>query len=318
MDFSIQFDEVNRLIRNKLFTSARLDINMDLFFILLRGIKDRKELALLFNEEILEKLIFVLEKIENNYRKAVIINSILFIMDTMKYDYKKNRNYMTNLFQSYLTIIEERGWKEIKDTLHLFFMLGIDKSTFIQEMCRRYDEKKCVKFLLKLGIDFREKERKEFSYLSFLYEQNKRMLTRFDVVFHFYLLTDPDYMENIDIAGEYLEFYGNKKEIFTNWKFSSQGWDNRYVRDGIISKEEEAIFIEIGDLYNECKDNKSKFDFEKKQKGENDHFEEISVSFISRLRTPKVQNLLERFFHKKTIFEIACCLPVDNFEINNK
>ena len=70
MDFSIQFDEVNRLIRNKLFTSARLDINMDLFFILLRVIKERKELALLFNEEILEKLIFVLEKIENNYRSG--------------------------------------------------------------------------------------------------------------------------------------------------------------------------------------------------------------------------------------------------------
>lgn len=310
MDFSIQFDEVNRLIRNKLFTSARLDINMDLFFILLRGIKERKELALLFNEEILEKLIFVLEKIENNYRKAVIINSILFIMDTMKYDYKKNRNYMTNLFQSYLTIIEERGWKEIKDTLHLFFMLGIDKSTFIQEMCRRYDEKKCVKFLLKLGIDFREKERKEFSYLSFLYEQNKRMLTRFDVVFHFYLLTDPDYMENIDIAGEYLEFYGNKKEIFTNWKFSSQGWDNRYVRDGIISKEEEAIFIEIGDIYNRCVDHFESFDLEVNQGERVDNLKVMLDRFTSQLRKKEVQDLVKRFFHGKTVFEIAFSLPI--------
>lgn len=66
-------------------------------------------------------------------------------------------------------------------------------------------------------------------------EKNRKLTIRFDFVFHFYLLTDPDYIENIDIAGGYLKFYGNEKEIFANWEFSSQGWNNKYVIDGIVS-----------------------------------------------------------------------------------
>lgn len=312
MDFTNQLNEINKTIIYKLLNHTNLDNHINLFLVLLFEGKEKNELRLLWDADILEKSILVLDYIENEYVKADIINTILHIMCDIKYDYSNKKNYIIILLKSYFNIIDGGYciFKDIQDTLQLFSMLGVKKGHLVHEMLIRYDEKECVELLLKTGINLSKKEAKKHSNIQDLLEKDQKLTIRFDLVFHFYLLTDPDYIENIDIAGGYLKFYGNEKEVFTNWKFSSQGWDNKYVIDGIISKEEEAIFIEIGDFYNRCVDHFESFDLKAKQGERFDNLKVMLDRFTSQLRKKEVQDLVKRFFHGKTVFEVAFSLPI--------
>lgn len=237
MDFTNQLNKINKTIIYKLLNHTNLDNHINLFLVLLFEGKEKSELRLLWNADILEKSILVLDYIENEYVKADIINTILHIMCDIKYDYSNKKNYIMTLLKSYFNIIDGGYciFKDIQDTLQLFSMLGVKKGHLVHEILIRYDEKECVELLLKTGINLSKKEAKKYPNIQALLEKNRKLTIRFDFVFHFYLLTDPDYIENIDIAGGYLKFYGNEKEIFANWEFSSQGWNNKYVIDGIVS-----------------------------------------------------------------------------------
>lgn len=316
MDSMQQLIEINKSIIQKFFNHCS---PKNLFILLLEGLKDEYSLNLLLDADILEQSIRVLDCIESDPEIAKMINSILNIMCDIEYDFIHNRNYIIILLKKYFELMD-RGYyviNNIKDTLYLFSVLGIEKSCLIYKVIKCYSEKRCVEIFSKLGFDLEGLNFQISKKLLLLMERGQKLSNRFGLIFHFYLMTEKDYIENIKIAGEYFKLYHSHMMACADWGFSSERRYEDYVKDGIISKEENNIFVEIGDLYYDCMDEEKISGSEELEEKDIDKdleelFEKIEVAsarFAIRIKAKDVQDLLKKFFYGKSLFEAAFHLP---------
>lgn len=328
-----QFEEINKSMLQNLLHHCNSKNSKNIFMFLLEELNENYYLSLLLDADILEKSVLALDCLESDEEIAKVVNSILGIMYNIEYDYRNNKNYIDILLKSYLEIMD-RGYfyiKNIKDTLFLFSELGIKKEYLVREIIKRYDEESCIAIFWEAGYHLDKLDVQIDPKYQFLLEKKRKLSTRFGLIFHFYLMTEKDYIENIEIAGNYFKIYHNHMTTCADWGFSSNLRAYSYVEDGIISKEEEAIFAEIGDLYYDCMEEREPSDLEEnelsiRELGEKEVDEELeelfdrlrvaSAQFAAQLKTKKVQDLLNQFFHGKSVFEVAFHLP-DKKETDN-
>ena len=322
MDNVCLLKEVNEEIIGQFFQNG-FKYSKSIFLLFLKGIKEEYNLSILLDDTILEKSIFLLDAIEKKEEKAEVINSILNIMYDVEYDYIGKKDYIDLLLKSYLEEMDKGYYnrKNIKETMFLFLELGIEKQNLIEEMIKRYDKEKCIKIFSMIGLEVDKQNSLRYSDIVYLLERRKKLSKRFRLIFHFYLMTEKDYVKNIEIAGIYFKLYHNHMLTCADWGISSRNRYICYIEEGIISEKEEAIFTKIGDFYYNCMEKKSNLgqkemlNLEKQEEsGEEleEVFEELKIvssKFSIQLKTKQVQDLLQQFFHGKSLFEVAFRLP---------
>ena len=299
--------EINQNITNSILSTVELSKNKDVFILLLDGIKDNCELCALLNQSIIEEILVVLKLFDKEYEKAHIINSLLNILCNLEYDYKKNKNEINNLLEIYLGAINRgySGWENIYDTLSLFNHLGVENKHIISELVKYCNEEFLLHISLKMKTDFIKDVGELYPELGILLEKKIQLNNRFDLLLHFYLMTNVQYYENIDIVGDYLKKYSNYVSICADWAFSSRNtFNHKYVLDNIITEEEEKVFIAIGDLFYNCLDESANDDAELFTS-----LKKASDKFYSKLKTKKTQEIINRLIQKRHFLEIVFCFP---------
>ena len=299
--------EINQNIANSILSSVDLSKNKDVFMLLLNGIKDNCELCGLLNQSIIKESLDALKLFDEEYEKAHIINCLLNIFCNLEYDYKKNKNEIDSLLEFYLGAINRgySGLENIYETLSLFNHLGVENKHIISELLQYCNEELLVHIFLKMGTDFIKDVGELYPELGILLERKLKLSKRFELLFHFYLMTNVQYYENIDIVRDYLKPYSNYVSICADWAFSSRNaFNHKYVLDNIITEEEEKVFIAIGDLFYSCLD-ESASDEEELFKS----LKNASEKFYSKLKTEETQEIINGLIQERHFFEAALSLP---------
>lgn len=282
-----------------------------LFFSLINSLKNNGYLHKYIDISWIKDILNKVEFIEDIYEKADIINFLLSVIYKNEFEIKDKD--MENLFHLYLNVLKS-GYSvedDIISTLSLFLNLGISLETIFTECMKVYHNDECIHLFSKLPFRFEVGEYDE--EFVFLIKQHKKMMTRFDLVLHFYLITSFDYAENILIAGDYLKKYYNYMIICADWEFDRNYSNNYFILENIITSEELNLLIELGSILDRCKESKQNINIEELF----EYTDAVSNQFKLLLKSDEIKSIKKRFFGEKSFFEVAFDLPSLQYEVKN-
>ena len=203
-------------------------------------------------------MIIKVEWIEDTYEKVDIINFLLSVIYKNEFDIKDKK--IKHLFYLYLKILQSGydAGNDIIDTLSYFLDLGISLETIITECRKIYHNDVLLHLFSKWSvIDKHSVGECNEKFVSFI-EQHRKMITRFDLVLHFNLITSYDYAKNILVVGDYLKKYYNYMTTCADWIFDGKYSDDYFVVENILTWKELQLFVELGTILDRCKELESK------------------------------------------------------------
>lgn len=255
----------------------------------------------------IRELLDLFELLSETNEKAACIESIVRIIADLDNGIYLSENEVYNFYKKYICLLEE-GYSnnsKMSETLSLFMDLNINGEEIRKDLIRILDEDRVVKILSNMNSEVLKKCKLDMYWSEKVYLY-KKLCKRFDVILHFYLLINPSYCTNIEIAGEYLKKYYEYSIICADWIFSSKTSNYQYVKEGIISKEEYLAFLKIGDILNECK---IEYKSESLSGELMPELNNISKRFQNKLNEVEIKELVNHFFAQKDFFEVAFTLP---------
>lgn len=279
------------------------DVYMYMFDVITHDPTKNERLGNMFLEIISEDL----KIISDPYEKAYYIQIMIRIMADLDSCNISNNYDIYDLYKQYCGILTE-GYmdrRSVPETLELFSDLNIELSTIIDDVVKIFEEDMAVKILLGFHIDETDDSLMKYKELFEKIKLYRKRSKRFDVILHFYLLMG-EYVNHIDIAGEYLKKYYNYSLICADWIFSSRTPHYNYVEEGILSEDEYEIFLEAGDVLEECKTvdtTDESFD------GLLHDLKIISEKFRDKIKSHLKNDMLKRFSKGKSFIQVACELP---------
>ncbi len=279
-----------------------------LFSSLINSLKNNLYLYKYINISWIEDILNKVEFIEDIYEKADIISFLLSVIYENEFEVKNME--IERLFYLYLKILQSGygAGNDVINTLSYFLDLGISLEIIVTECIKIYQNDVFIHLFSKLPqIDKYKAGKKNEKFVS-LIEQHRKMITRFDLVLHFHLITSYDYAKNILIAGEYLNKYYNYMIICADWTFSRKHSHEDLIAENILTKKELQLFVELGDILDRCK----KLESKQKSDTEEELFEDldkVSEQLKLLLESDEIKNIRERFFGEKSFFEVAFDLP---------
>lgn len=293
-----------RMLIDILSGESEKDIYMYMFDVITHNPTINEKLGNIFLERISEDL----GKISDLYEKAYFIEIMIRIMADLDCCNISNNYNISDLYKQYYGILAE-GYMDkerVPETLKLFSDLNIDLGSIIDDMVKILEEDMVIKILSCFHIDETGYSLKRHNELFGKIKIYKKRVKRFDIILHFYLLIEEGYVNNIDIAGEYLRKYSDYSLICADWIFSSRTPHYNYVKEGIISESEYEIFLEAGDVLEECKKiNKTDDSYN----GLLHDLKIISENFRDKIKSHLGNDMLKRFDKGKDFIQVACELP---------
>ena len=259
----------------------------------------------IYGEDFLEELMNDIIITETLKEKANYIEIAIRILDDLcLIDRDINKYNIYKLYNEYCIALKKIYINEnnVAETLMLFANLGIHDNDILDDMISIFDNTQLLKLLSKMSLKVNN-ICKKYDDLFFELGVYKKKIRRYDVILHFHLLTHPKYSENIDIAGEYLKKYYNYVIICADWIFSSKSPNYIYVEDGIITRNEQDIFIKVGDILEHCKlatDSNDEL---------MDNLLIISNKFKGYLNSSIIKDLVNKLYNGSDFLNLACTLP---------
>ncbi len=280
-----------------------------LFSSLINSLKNNLYLYKYINISWIEYMLNKVEFIEDIYEKADIISFLLSIIYENEFEIKNME--IERLFYLYLKILQS-GYStgnDVINTLSYFLDLGISLEIIVTECIKIYQNDVFIHLFSKLPQIDKYKVGKSNEKFIFLVERHRKMITRFDLVLHFNLITSYDYAKNILIAGDYLKKYYNYMTICTDWEFDENYSNDYFTLEGILTNKELQLFVELGGILDSCKE------LESKQKADTEeelfeYLDRVSEQLKLLLESDEIKNIRKRFFGEKSFFEVAFDLPL--------
>jgi len=240
--------------------------------------------------------------------KAKCIESAIRVIDDLADDNCFTNDQVRDLYELYVQLLKDgyNNVEKISETLTLFLDLNIETDEVIENLVAIMDEYKSIKVLSGITSDALWQCEKHKALLKKV-SLHKKKCSRFDLVLHFFLLTNPSYLSNIEIVGDYLKKYYNYSVVLADWIFFSETPNEKYVKAGIISKREQIIFIRAGDVVKQYREEMgSELSFDEVML----KLDETSRKFQNELLKNKMKMLYNEFFDGRDFLEAACSLPV--------
>lgn len=298
---------LNKIINNYAFTGEK-----DVFLWLLKSLKENYKLSVLVDDNFLNMSIIALDYIDNDYERLEAINAILNCMYDVQYNYNSNFDTILSLFNRSLECIGN-GCESGKDILEIFSSfsdMGIGYDTIFIECITRFGKEFCVNIFSQIKMNWGSTYLEDYSDLIDLIGENRKIRKRFDLMLRFYLMVNIFYINKSDIVNSYFAHPFNYTGLWADWTFSSAYQSSYY--DDVITEEEKRIFIEIGDIYEECAtDGLVIYDEDMGKEFENIwvYLRESGKKFQSLLETERICDLIKTFTKGRDFFEIALVLP---------
>lgn len=282
-----------------------------LYLDLLDDITHNTDINYVYGKNIVEECMKNLKTAFNLGESAFYIEIIVRIIDCLTEDGDVNEYNIIKLYEEYCKELKNGYMNERKvtETLSLFADLQIDSTQILDDMLKILDESLVIKLFSNMNLDLFPNSINRYEDLLHKIILYKKKVRRFDLILHFYLLTNPNYVANIGIVGEYLKKYSNYSILCADWIFSQKTPNYKFVDEGIISKNEHEKFVKIGDILNECKTVSV-------LKDSCNTLEQdliiISNNFRYKLNSKSVRNILKDFNYEKDFIKMACTLPKNN------
>lgn len=299
-------------IINKILNSDDFSNEKDVFIWLLKGLKENYKLSILIDNNFLYMSINALDYIDNDNERLEAINAILNCMCNIEYDYNSNFDTILSLFKMSLECIGN-GCEIEKDILEIFSSfsdMGIGYDTIFIECVDRFNEEFCINIFSKIKMNWDSYHLEKATHLIDIIEKNNKIKKRFDLILRFYSMVDLFYVDKSSIVNGYLAHPFNYTGLWADWVFFSHQQSTYY--DDVITPEEKRIFIEIGDIYEECQtDNLIIHDEDMDKEFDNlwNYLKDAGKKFQLILGTERVRNLMEQFTKGRSFWEIALSLP---------
>ncbi len=286
------------------------DTKKILFFSLVNNSKNNRYLYQYIDVNWIKEMLNKIEFIEDIYEKADIISFLVGAI--YENEFKIDCNEIERLFYLYLKTLQSGYGADVVNTLHYFLNLGISLEIVVTECIKICRNDVFIHLFSKLPEIDKCKVGKNNEKFVSLIEQHRKMITRFDLVLHFHLITSYDYAKNILIAEDYLNKYYNYMIICADWAFSREYSRDNLVVENIITNKELQLFVELGNILDECK----KLEVKQKTDTEEELFEylyKVSEQLKLLLKSDKIKNIRKRFFGEKDFFEVAFSLPDNQY-----
>ncbi len=286
------------------------DTKKILFFSLVNSSKNNRYLYQYIDVNWIKEMLHKVEFIEDIYEKADIISFLVGVIYENEFEIEYNE--IERLFYLYLKTLQSEYGADVVNTVYYFLNLGISLEIIVTECIKIYRNDVFIHLFSKFSeIDKCKVGKNNEKFVSFI-EQHRKMITRFDFVLHFHLITSYDYAKNILIAGEYLNKYYNYMIICADWAFSREYTRDDLVVENIITNKELQLFMELGDILDRCK----KLEAKQKTDTEEELFEylyKVSEQLKLLLKSDEIKSIRKRFFGEKDFFEVAFCLPDNQY-----
>lgn len=282
------------------------DTKKILFFSLINNSKNNRYLYQYIDITWIEYMLSKVDFIEDIYEKADIISFLAGVIYENEFEIKDIE--IKHLFYLYLKTLQSGYGADVVNILYYFLNLGISLEIIVTECIKIYRNDVFIHLFSKLPeIDKCKVGKNNEKFVSFI-EQHRKMITRFDLVLHFHLITSYDYAKNILIAEDYLNKYYNYMIICADWAFSKEHSRDDLVVENILTNKELQLFVELGDILDRCK----KLEVKQKADTEEELFEylyKVSEQLKLLLKSDEIKSIRKRFFGEKDFFEIAFSLP---------